>query len=281
MLSRGRIGPVWRTLGGAITGAVDAIPEGRVGRRSLPLEKGQLRDAVKSGGTQSTHISMIHRRDQPGLVPTQHARCSRSVRPRRGHVDESFGPARALRGAWTASGQRAERALPSGLPTLARLSPTCPPRQQQAFCIERMKRAFLGHLDRSKHISAMKSVGGEAARRVSSPPRARLWPMRHSSIPVDSTRYWCAVTECTPDAVAWPPQGVDQRQSLQAGRFPGPVGRLIPTQRQPFSRVRLAIVLLSSPALPMGLGRERKTVPEGQGRLTYPSTGLSVEGESA
>lgn len=34
-------------------------------RRSLLLEKGQLRDAVKSSGTQSTHISMIHRRSLP------------------------------------------------------------------------------------------------------------------------------------------------------------------------------------------------------------------------
>jgi len=33
--------------------------------RSLLLEKGQLRDAVKSGGTQSTYISMIHRRSLP------------------------------------------------------------------------------------------------------------------------------------------------------------------------------------------------------------------------
>lgn len=34
-------------------------------RRSLLLEKGQLRDGVKSGGTQSTSISMIHRRSLP------------------------------------------------------------------------------------------------------------------------------------------------------------------------------------------------------------------------
>ena len=34
-------------------------------RRSLLLEKGQLRDVVKSGGTQSTYISMIHRRSLP------------------------------------------------------------------------------------------------------------------------------------------------------------------------------------------------------------------------
>ena len=33
--------------------------------RSLLLEKGQLRDVVKSGGTQSTYISMIHRRSLP------------------------------------------------------------------------------------------------------------------------------------------------------------------------------------------------------------------------
>ena len=38
---------------------------GHFARRSLLLEKGQLRDVVKSGGTQSTHISMIHRRSLP------------------------------------------------------------------------------------------------------------------------------------------------------------------------------------------------------------------------
>jgi hypothetical protein len=39
--------------------------------RSLLLEKGQLRDAVKSGGTQSTSISMIHRRSLPPGVLSQ------------------------------------------------------------------------------------------------------------------------------------------------------------------------------------------------------------------
>jgi hypothetical protein len=38
---------------------------GHSARRSLLLEKGQLRDVVKSGGTQSTYISMIHRRSLP------------------------------------------------------------------------------------------------------------------------------------------------------------------------------------------------------------------------
>lgn len=33
-----------------------------VDTESLLLEKGQLRDAVKSGGNQPTYISMIHRR---------------------------------------------------------------------------------------------------------------------------------------------------------------------------------------------------------------------------
>ena len=36
------------------------IPEGR-------KEKGQFRDAVKSSGNQSTHISMIHRRKLLGV----------------------------------------------------------------------------------------------------------------------------------------------------------------------------------------------------------------------
>ena len=40
-------------------------------RRSLLLEKGQLRDAVKSSGTQSTHISMIHRRSLPSGALSQ------------------------------------------------------------------------------------------------------------------------------------------------------------------------------------------------------------------
>ena len=40
-------------------------PSGHFVRRSLPLEKGQLRDAVKSGGSQSTYIRLIHRRSLP------------------------------------------------------------------------------------------------------------------------------------------------------------------------------------------------------------------------
>ena len=65
---------------------------------------------------------MIHRRNQPGLVLTQHARQSSSaidaqpsVRRHRGFVDESYGPARALRAMWTARGQR-EDALPTACP---------------------------------------------------------------------------------------------------------------------------------------------------------------------
>jgi len=38
---------------------------GHCARRSLLLEQGQLRDAVKSGGTQPTHIGLIHRRSLP------------------------------------------------------------------------------------------------------------------------------------------------------------------------------------------------------------------------
>ena len=47
------------------------IPYGHPERRSLLLEKGQLRDAVKSSGTQSTHISMIHRRSLPSGALSQ------------------------------------------------------------------------------------------------------------------------------------------------------------------------------------------------------------------
>ena len=65
---------------------------------------------------------MIHRRNQPGLVLTRHARqlgsaidVLLSVRRHRGFVDESCGPARALRAVWTARGQR-EDALPTACP---------------------------------------------------------------------------------------------------------------------------------------------------------------------
>lgn len=65
---------------------------------------------------------MIHRRSQPGLVLVQHARrlggaidVQPSVRRHRGFVDESYGPARALRAVWTARGQRGD-ALPTACP---------------------------------------------------------------------------------------------------------------------------------------------------------------------
>ena len=40
----------------------------------------------------------------------------REAEPSCGFVDESFGPARALRAVWTARGQRARRALPTACP---------------------------------------------------------------------------------------------------------------------------------------------------------------------
>nr|VFK50943.1 MAG: hypothetical protein BECKTC1821D_GA0114238_11241 [Candidatus Kentron sp. TC]VFK64727.1 MAG: hypothetical protein BECKTC1821F_GA0114240_11412 [Candidatus Kentron sp. TC] len=41
---------------------------GILNQESLLLEKGQLRDAVKSCGNQPTYISMIHRRNPPSLL---------------------------------------------------------------------------------------------------------------------------------------------------------------------------------------------------------------------
>ena len=73
---------------------------------------------------------MIHRRNQPGLVLTQHAlppvgaigvsRVSPNVRQHRGYVDESYGPARAK-----AKGERHGQTASAGYPCPPSLS--CPP----------------------------------------------------------------------------------------------------------------------------------------------------------
>ena len=108
-------------------------------RRSLLLEKGQLRDVVKSGGTQSTYISMIHRRSLPPGALSQCVCNRRRHRP----VDmwtspHPCGPARA-KAVWTTHGPRrslgATRQQRAGaahrLPTLSGLSPTYPQALQQ------------------------------------------------------------------------------------------------------------------------------------------------------
>ena len=59
---RGRCG---EPLFGLYRWCTEESLNGHFARRSLLLEKGQLRDLVKSGGTQSTYISMIHRRSLP------------------------------------------------------------------------------------------------------------------------------------------------------------------------------------------------------------------------
>jgi len=114
---------------------------GHSARRSLPVEKGQLRDAVKSGGSQSTHLSMIHRRSLPPGALNQCVchkvsvglwRCGRvrfpADRPEpQGAVWTTHGPCRRL------GAIRAHRASAAHrLPTLSGLSPTSPQALQQA-----------------------------------------------------------------------------------------------------------------------------------------------------
>ena len=78
----------------------------------------QLRDEVKSGGNQPTHIRVIHRRPSAARGLNLDPIARRPVE----FVDESSGPARALRAMWAAPGQRWRVA--HRLPTFARLSPT-------------------------------------------------------------------------------------------------------------------------------------------------------------
>jgi hypothetical protein len=78
----------------------------------------QLRDEVKSGGNQPTHIRVIHRRPSVARGLNLNPIAPRPV----DFVDESCGPARALRAMWTAPGQRWRVA--HRLPTFACLSPT-------------------------------------------------------------------------------------------------------------------------------------------------------------
>ena len=88
----------------------------------------QLRDEVKSGGSQPTYIRMIHRRSSaarrlnldpmPVGAPPARFGTKHPVEL----VAESFGPARALRAVGTARGQRWR--VVHRRPPLARLSPT-------------------------------------------------------------------------------------------------------------------------------------------------------------
>ena len=88
----------------------------------------QLRDEVKSGGSQPTYIRVIHRRSSvarrlnldPMPPPERPARFGTKNPVEL--VDESFGPARALRAMWAARGQRGRVA--HRRPTFAGLSPT-------------------------------------------------------------------------------------------------------------------------------------------------------------
>ncbi len=116
---------------------------GRTVRRSLPLEKGQLRDVVKSG----RYPIHAYQHDPP----SQSARsCPDPTRPPIGqrHRCSTLGaqapwicgrvlrtgarPAGRVDSPWTTRGRVAHRP-----PTLARLSPTTPPRRQQVFSFRR------------------------------------------------------------------------------------------------------------------------------------------------
>jgi len=121
------VGPVWRTLVRAIPASANRmIPNGRPSRWTPLLEKGQLRDAVKSGGNQSTHISMIHRRSLPGRALTQRALWQRET------VNEA--------------------------PDLSTLCPQAPSKMERlSACGQRVDKSSeeTRILDRSKHISPL------------------------------------------------------------------------------------------------------------------------------
>ncbi len=136
----------------AFDGAVTVLRDGRE-LSVRQLAQGEEAAPVEDGKT------VVHRVEQakaeqlsrPAYKPPPRARRleadeAASAGRRREFVDESCGPARALRGVWTAGGQRAR---PSGhrpgvsprvahrLPTLARLSTTTPQLQQQDFLLEK------------------------------------------------------------------------------------------------------------------------------------------------
>jgi hypothetical protein len=137
-IDSGHTWPVWRTLVRAIPVVFGTIPNGHPGRRSLLLEKGQLRDAVKSSGTQSTHISMIHRRNLSSCALGQcvciNACASLWICGRvRGDADRP--ERRRVDNPWTAreAGSELKRISSAAhrLTTLSGLSPTYPQAQQQ------------------------------------------------------------------------------------------------------------------------------------------------------
>ena len=140
-------------------GSVTVLREGRAlpgrllaeGEEPIPVEDGKTVrgrvDAAKA--EQRARPAYKPPPDHPWRRPFKPAAASAGVSPRCGFVDESCGPARALRGVWAAGGQRAR---PSGhrpgvpprvahrLPTLARLSPTTPQLQQQVLSSRKRER---------------------------------------------------------------------------------------------------------------------------------------------